>query len=100
MSDYCEAKGFDAKFKDESLQKYSCYAVNIGLISSEDFIVDDSKYDVLIGFCFDGENYTYSLRTINCNVDVSKIAETFGGGGHKAAAGFVSKELCIEKANE
>lgn len=30
----------------------------------------------------------FSLRSISPNVDVSKIAFAYGGGGHKAAAGF------------
>lgn len=33
--------------------------------------------------------YRVSLRTEKENVDVSKIAERFGGGGHKKAAGFL-----------
>ncbi|MFN7161265.1 MAG: DHH family phosphoesterase [Candidatus Gracilibacteria bacterium] len=33
-------------------------------------------------------NVKGSLRTQRDDVDVSKIAETFGGGGHRAAAGF------------
>lgn len=33
--------------------------------------------------------HTVSLRTVKDNVDVSDIAKTFGGGGHKPAAGFV-----------
>lgn len=32
---------------------------------------------------------TVSLRTVKDDVDVSDIAKTFGGGGHKPAAGFV-----------
>lgn len=36
--------------------------------------------------------YQYSLRSKG-DFDVSKIAQHFGGGGHKNAAGFESKEL-------
>ena len=32
-----------------------------------------------------------SLRTIKDNIDVSKIAAVFGGGGHKKASGFKVK---------
>lgn len=38
---------------------------------------------------------TFSLRS-NGDFDVSEIAKSFGGGGHKNAAGFT---VCIEEAN-
>lgn len=98
MQSYCSAVGFKARFKDPSLQRYSCYAMNIAHISSEDFVIDSSPYDVLIGFSYDGNVWTYSLRAARPEVNVSAIASYFGGGGHKGAAGFVSKELHIEKA--
>lgn len=37
--------------------------------------------------CDDGKNVTVSLRSIG-DLDVTKIAEKFGGGGHKNAAGI------------
>lgn len=40
-----------------------------------------------------------SLRTTMPNVDVSKIAKFFGGGGHKKAAGFTVKGKLEEKEN-
>lgn len=36
--------------------------------------------------------YTVSLYTSNPDIDVSRIAELFGGGGHPGAAGFCSTE--------
>lgn len=36
--------------------------------------------------------YTVSLYTSNPDIDVSKIAELYGGGGHPGAAGFCSEE--------
>lgn len=97
MKNYCASVGFTAQFKDPSLQEYSCYAMNLAHISSDDFVIDSTPYDVLIGFSFDGDVWTYSLRSARPAVDVSVIAKHFGGGGHKNAAGFVSKELHIEK---
>lgn len=35
------------------------------------------------------DKWKYSLRTENGRIDVRKIAEAFGGGGHPSAAGFV-----------
>jgi len=42
---------------------------------------------------FDGKKYSYSIFSSNPNIDCSKIAESYGGGGHKGAAGFSSDEL-------
>lgn len=41
----------------------------------------------------------FSLRSKN-NVDVSEIAESFGGGGHKKAAGFVTKNGLEESVKQ
>ncbi len=41
-----------------------------------------------------------SFRSRNPNFDVSKLAELFGGGGHKMAAGAMLKDLPFEKAVE
>jgi oligoribonuclease NrnB/cAMP/cGMP phosphodiesterase (DHH superfamily) len=54
-----------------------------------------SKYDVLCIWHYDGENYVYSLYSDN-KVDVSKIAEKYGGGGHKGASGCSSKTLLFK----
>lgn len=41
-----------------------------------------------------------SLRTTKHNVDVSMVAQEFGGGGHKKAAGFTLLEHSIDSAFE
>ncbi len=50
-----------------------------------------NEYQEQIGFTYyknkDGK-YVFSIRA-NDNTDVSEIAKIYGGGGHKAAAGFV-----------
>ncbi|OOM76917.1 bifunctional oligoribonuclease/PAP phosphatase NrnA [Clostridium sp. BL-8] len=40
-----------------------------------------------------------SLRSKN-NVDVRKVAEVYGGGGHVKAAGLIQKGISLEKAKE
>ena len=100
MKDYCESCGFDAVFYPAQFEKYKCFAINMGMVSSDDFFVPEEKkdqYDVLIGFVYDGDNYRYALRAAHDDVDVSTIAEYFGGGGHRAAAGFSSIDLVICK---
>lgn len=56
-----------------------------------------NEYPIVAIWVFDGNQYKYSIYSNKDNVDCSKIAETYGGGGHKGAAGFVSKELIFKK---
>jgi nanoRNase/pAp phosphatase (c-di-AMP/oligoRNAs hydrolase) len=43
---------------------------------------------------FDLRSQGVSLRrSPDCEVDLSKLAEQFGGGGHAAASGFMTLEL-------
>ncbi len=44
-------------------------------------------------FCYeiDYKNIKFSLRSKSDEIDCSKIAKKFGGGGHKRAAGFTAK---------
>jgi len=75
---------------------YKCFACNIPKPNSEWFkSVDTSTYDIMMPFYYNLNTglYILSLYTTNPDIDVSKIAEKYGGGGHKAAAGFQLKEL-------
>lgn len=47
-------------------------------------------------YSFDGQRkeWQYSLRSVG-DFDVKEIAKAFGGGGHKNAAGFSTKELIL-----
>lgn len=56
------------------------------------------NYDILIGFVFNGHEWRYSLRSTK--VDCSKVAMQYGGGGHKGAAGFNTKECVLEKGDD
>ena len=89
--EYCESKGFETEFCG-----YKCFAMNLGLCGSPEFkSIDDGTYDMFIGFCFDGEKWSYSLRSEKVNV--AEIAMMYGGGGHPGAAGFSSNELLLKK---
>lgn len=48
----------------------------------------DEKHDIMIGFAWGGDNWRVSLRSVGDKVDVSLIAKSKGGGGHKNAGGF------------
>ncbi|MBU1178173.1 hypothetical protein KJ903_03050 [Patescibacteria group bacterium] len=49
--------------------------------------VPDAKTSLVLSERSDNE-IKGSLRTLHDNIDVSKLAATLGGGGHKKAAGF------------
>lgn len=88
-----ESRGFDVTWEG---RRFLC--VNTGRFNSLTF---DSavkpEHDALLGFSFNGKNWTVSLyhaphpacRTI----DLSAIAVKYGGGGHKGACGFVCDKL-------
>lgn len=48
------------------------------------------EYDICIRWNYTGKKYSYSIYSSNPKIDVSKIAEKYGGGGHKGAAGMSS----------
>lgn len=56
-----------------------------------------SEYPLVMVWVFDGSKFTYSIFSSNKDIDCSKIAESYGGGGHKGAAGFSSIELLFKK---
>lgn len=80
-ADYINKFGFESEFEG-----CTCYCCNKGVSGSELFHSLSKDYDILISFGFDGLRWTVSLYSTN--VDVSLIAQKFGGGGHKNAAGF------------
>lgn len=47
----------------------------------------------------DDETIKVSLRTERNDIDMSRLAEVFGGGGHKKAAGFTLRGKLVESKN-
>ena len=91
MTTYCKHKGFEAL-----LDGYKVFAVNMAMLSSDDFIVDNPEdYDMFVGFSFNGSGWNYSFRAVNDKVDCSKVAKKYGGGGHKGAAGCNTTEFLL-----
>lgn len=71
-------------------------AVNKGLGNSQLFnsVWNTRKHPIAIAFVWRKGNWTVSLYTTEeTGIDVSEIAKSYGGGGHKCAAGFQCKEL-------
>lgn len=76
-----------------------CYVVNHPHATSLIFGDIYNKYDFVSVFSYNGEKYKYSIYSGN-RYDCSKLAEKFGGGGHKGAAGFSHNELIFKKLGE
>ena len=55
-------------------------------------IYTDLGYELAVIFFFTKDGIKFSLRS-NGEIDVSKIAELYGGGGHPGAAGFTVPSL-------
>lgn len=84
---------FSAKLKAERCDgdnDYSCLCLNASGINSDAFASkwDESKYDIMLSFYYNGSSFLVSMYTTKNSIDCSEIAKRFGGGGHRKAAGF------------
>lgn len=86
----CEAIGFEIKFEN-----YKTFVINAFRSSSLMFGSKMKEYDLCMSFNFNGKEFSYSLYSEN--VDCSKIASKYGGGGHKGASGFRSELMLFKK---
>ena len=86
----CLNYGFEKEFEG-----YKTFIINSTFKSSLQFkdLKDKEKYDIFLVFNFNGKNFSYSIYTEKDDIDVSKIAQKYGGGGHKQASGFISEKL-------
>lgn len=60
---------------------------------------DPARHDAMLLFSFNGRQWDYGLYAgggENNRIDCSAIAASYGGGGHKGAAGFTTKEILPE----
>jgi oligoribonuclease NrnB/cAMP/cGMP phosphodiesterase (DHH superfamily) len=91
--EYLDSYGYESE-----LEGYKCYVINK---KTNSWIFGDkiNEYPLVIVWVFDGEKYSYSLFSESKEIDCSKIAEKFGGGGHKGAAGFSGDRLLVKKIN-
>jgi nanoRNase/pAp phosphatase (c-di-AMP/oligoRNAs hydrolase) len=74
-------------------EKNKALAVNSPVFASEigEYIVRKKGYPIGIIWHKDGNGIRFQLRSSK-RVDVSKLAQKYGGGGHKRAAGFYLKK--------
>lgn len=89
---YAEVMAYEAEF--EGLR---AIVINKANANSQlfDSVYDPKKHDIMIVFGVKPREYKYSLYSLKENVDVSEIAEKYGGGGHAGAAGFFSETQIV-----
>lgn len=76
-----------------------CLVANVPIQNSHlfDSKWNVNKHDAMMTFWMDQKNkWRYSLYTTKKDIDVSKIAMKYGGGGHACAAGFMADELVFK----
>lgn len=90
-SQYLSQYGYESE-----LEGILCYVVNR---KSNSWIFGDkiNQYPFVSVYAFNGSKFSYSLFSTDKSFDCSKLAEKFGGGGHKGAAGFSSDKLLFKK---
>jgi len=86
--DYAQYR--DSFAYDIELCGYPCRVVNR---KSNSWIFGQHNYPLVMTWVFDGTKFIYSIFSTDKDVDCSRIAELYGGGGHRGAAGFISSEL-------
>lgn len=90
------ACGASFEFEFEGLR---AICLNGGGFNSDVFksVYDPAKHDIMMPFRFNGKQkeWVFSMYSIKPDIDVSVIAKKWGGGGHKAAAGFQVKDLAL-----
>lgn len=84
--------GYVSKFKlNENDEFMECIVVNSP--NTDHFIFGDlyKEYDFCVILRYDGEKYSFSLRSHKDKANVQRIAQAFGGNGHEHASGFSSE---------
>ncbi len=81
-----EAVGFFAEFEG-----HKAVCCNVAKTSSKLFDSVKEDFDLMMPFFYDGQQYTISIYTKKDNINCSKLAEKYGGGGHVKASGFQTK---------
>lgn len=82
-ADMIKSYGFETE-----VSGHKAFACNIYRFGSQGFGKLFDEYPILVSYVHTGKDYVISFYSQT--VDVSEIAKTFGGGGHKGAAGCVT----------
>jgi len=83
-SKLCVSNSFVRRFKG-----YRALCLNVPYIDSNTMqsVFNASEHDLMLSFTFKGTHWSCSLRSQG-DLDVSAIAKSMGGGGHKNASGM------------
>jgi oligoribonuclease NrnB/cAMP/cGMP phosphodiesterase (DHH superfamily) len=82
--------GYETEF-----HSHRCLCMNTPRVGSTAFGDAMKKYDICIAYAHNGDMFKVSLCSEK--IDVSQIANIYGGGGHKGAAGFELEVLPFTK---
>lgn len=68
---------------------FKAICLNVGEVGSQNFdnIYDEKRHDVMVAFKWKKDKWGVSFYSTKDDVDCSEIAKSFGGGGHRQAAG-------------
>ncbi len=81
---------------NSELKTLKCIAINSNLMNSDVFksVWDPAKYDAMLCFYWSNKGFwRVSIYSTRPEIDCSVYAKSYGGGGHKGAAGFQCSEL-------
>lgn len=87
---------YESKIRTSKTESLPCIVINRRMNSSI-FGELINEYPVAITWTFNGRRFLYTLYSADPKIDCSKIAENYGGGGHKGAAGFSSTKLLFKE---
>lgn len=90
---FAKKYGFETSIELEDGTIASAYVLSLGNANSKFFGDKINKYDFCITQGFDGEKWNISVYSDKENMDCSKLAQHFGGGGHAGAAGFTYNKI-------
>jgi oligoribonuclease NrnB/cAMP/cGMP phosphodiesterase (DHH superfamily) len=85
-------ESYKEKFTLGKILEYEIPIINCPSMIASDLLGFLAKnYPFAAGYQDRGLVRKWSLRSRNSGIDVAKVAEKFGGGGHRNAAGFITK---------
>lgn len=90
---FSDRYGFETTIELEDGKIATAYILTLGNANSKFFGDKIDKYDFCITQGFNGEKWNVSVYSNKENMDCSKLAQHFGGGGHKGASGFTYNEI-------
>lgn len=91
---YCDGKVIASSLSRETMQEYRVSPKDLEGIVSQLRVTKGTEVAVFL-YEIGPEEYKISLRASG-DVDVNQVANTFGGGGHKKAAGLTMKGTVTE----